>query len=280
MRLLVIGHSVVDKIENKNGSIEIKPGGIFYSIAALNSVCKKDDEIYLCTEIDSNYRHLFENEYKKVNQSFVTTADKTPIVTLKIYPGKERDEFYDSIPGNLQIPIKEINSFDHILINMISGFDISLSQIKEIRNNFDGLIYFDVHTFSRGINHDMRREFRQIPDFDQWMKCIDILQANEKELLTLGNFEDELSVAKHLIGNKNKILIITKENHGAKIYYYNDEVNAEYISSEKVEVTNKVGLGDSFGSAFFYNYISTKDKSKSLRFANYIAGKAASGTLT
>lgn len=279
MRLLVIGHSVVDKIENESGSTEIKPGGIFYTVAALNSVCKKEDEIFVCTEVSRNNKHLFEDQYEKVNQSFVTTADKMPVVTLKIYPDEERDELYDSIPGNLSIPFKDLNSFNHILINMITGFDISLSQLKEIRNNFNGLIYFDVHTFSRGVNKEMLREFRQIPDFDQWIKCIDILQANEKELLTLGNYDDEMSVAKHLIRKENKILIITKENLGARIYYYNDELNSDYISSEKVKVTTKVGLGDSFGSAFYYNYISTKDKSKSLNFASYIAGKAASGAL-
>ena len=44
MKLLVIGHSVVDRIKFK-GEVKLKPGGIHYSIAALSSFKTGKDEI-------------------------------------------------------------------------------------------------------------------------------------------------------------------------------------------------------------------------------------------
>jgi hypothetical protein len=54
--------------------------------------------------------------------------------------------------SNLDIPYKELSGFNGIMINMISGFDITLEQLKTIRKNFSGPVYMDVHTFSRGVD--------------------------------------------------------------------------------------------------------------------------------
>ena len=48
--------------------------------------------------------------------------------------------------------MKDLNKFDGIFINMITGFDINQKQIEDVRKKFKGLIYFDVHTLSRGVS--------------------------------------------------------------------------------------------------------------------------------
>ena len=77
---------------------------------------------------------------------------------------------------------------------MITGFDITLDQLKEIRKNFSGLIYIDVHTLSRGLDKYYQRNFRLIPDFSEWAKCIDIIQVNELELYTLFDSKSEKDI--------------------------------------------------------------------------------------
>ena len=105
----------------------------------------------------------------------------------------ERKETYSQISKNLTVPSNNLNRFDGILINMISGYDISLAQLEKLRNNYLGLIYFDVHTLSRGIDKNLNRIFRRIENFNKWAECINILQANESELLTLSDKKDEES---------------------------------------------------------------------------------------
>ena len=146
MKLLIIGQSVVDII-NCKGNEELKPGGIFYSTIALRYLAEPD-EIFLCTSICKKDEFLFKDIYEMVNNKYVYYVGEIPTVKLTIYDDKEREETYSSITNNLAIPFSHLNEFDGIFINMITGFDINLTQMEAIRKNFNGLIYFDVHTFS------------------------------------------------------------------------------------------------------------------------------------
>lgn len=184
MKLLVIGHSVLDFI-NDGSSVKQKAGGIHYSISALNRLSSNEDEIYLCSQFDDETYKYFSSEFEKIDRSFLNKVDRIPRVHLNLFKDKERHEKYENISNNLSIEINNFNQFDGIFINMITGFDITLDQLQNIRKNFSGLIYIDVHTLSRGLDENFKRKFRLIPNFSQWAKCIDIIQVNELEFYTL-----------------------------------------------------------------------------------------------
>jgi len=151
--------------------------------------------------------------------------------------------------------------FDGILINMVTGFDITLEQLKDIRKNYKGMIYFDVHTFSRGLDDNMQRYFRVIPDFKEWASNVDIIQVNKNELKTLTEKETEEGIIKEVLSYGIKYLILTLEDNGAKIFFKEDDaVKSIYEPAIKVDLKNKVGCGDVFGAVFFYSYISQKEK--------------------
>jgi sugar/nucleoside kinase (ribokinase family) len=159
---------------------------------------------------------------------------------------------------------------------MISGFDIGLNQLKKIRENFSGLIYMDVHTFSRGLEHHGHRGFRKIEYFNEWAECIDIIQANEHEVKTLTPFDEEEKIALEIFSCGTKQLIVTRGEAGAKLYYLqNNELNFIFQSALKIETANKIGLGDVFGAAYFYNYIKTRNSFYSLDVAVTASGIAA-----
>jgi hypothetical protein len=178
MNFLIIGHSVVDKIKDK-GLVSIKPGGIFYTVASLLSQLQNDEKLYLCSEIDEENENLFKELYNLVEKEYLRFIDSIPKVELIIENISERKETYSQISRNLTLPKNNLNRFDGILVNMISGYDISLTQIQKLREKYDGLIYFDVHTLSRGVDENLNRNFRRIENFNKWGECIDILQANE-----------------------------------------------------------------------------------------------------
>ena len=283
MKLLVLGHSVADIIDFNNKKT-FKPGGIFYSIIALNNFKENDDKISLVTAVDSNHYHLFKDEYEKLDEKFFIRVDRVPVVHLKIEPDKERHETYENINQNLLYNINNLNLFDGILINMITGFDITLQQLKEIRKNFNGPIYFDVHTLSRGLNNKMQRYFRTIPQFNQWASCIDMLQVNKNELGTLNEKVTDEEIIKEALSYGIKYIILTLEEKGAKVFYLEEGIlKSIYEPAIKVDVKNKVGCGDVFGALFFYSYISVgkeifehKNINKPLKIANIAAGYAAS----
>lgn len=272
MNFLIIGHSVVDKIIEKSKT-SINPGGIFYSVISFLSQLNADDKIFLCSDIDKKSEKLFSELYDEVECKFMQYVESIPEVELKIDDEKERKENYSHIGQNLELPKENLNQFDGILINMITGFDISLTQLQEFRKNYSGLIYFDVHTLSRGVDKNFNRSFRKINEFEKWAKCIDILQANESELQTLSNQNDELKIIEEMFSLGVKQVIITRADRGASVYFSEDNILNKYdVGALQVEATNKVGCGDVFGSVYFYNFIKNKNVTLSFEKANLFAG--------
>ena len=273
MNILVIGHSVVDKIIEKD-NISIKPGGIFYTVISLLSQIEKGDKVNLCTNIDKRSEGLFKEVYDKIQNDFITIITSIPQVELRIDDTGERKETYTEISQNLRIPTNDLRRFDGVLINMISGNDISLAQLIELRKNFVGTIYFDVHTLSRGIDKNLNRNFRRIDDFNKWAKCIDILQVNESELLTLSGKKDETKIVEELFTLGIKQFIVTKAERGATVYFINKDGKIESCHKDaiQVKIKNKVGCGDVFGAVYFYNYIKNKNILAALELANVYAG--------
>jgi len=272
MNFLIIGHSVVDKIIEESKT-SINPGGIFYSVISFLSQLNADDKIFLCSAIDKKSEKLFSEIYDEVEGKFMQYAESIPEVELIIDNEKERKEKYSHIGQNLELPKENLNQFDGILINMITGFDISLSQIQSLRKQYNSLIYFDVHTLSRGIDKNFNRSFRKINEFEKWAKCIDILQANESELQTLSNQNDELKIIEKMFSYGVKQVIITRADRGASVYFSEDNILKKYdVGALQVEVANKVGCGDVFGSVYFYNFIKNKNVTLSFEKANLFAG--------
>jgi len=274
MNILVIGHSVVDKIIDKD-KISIKPGGIFYTVVSFLSQLQPKDKLLLCSSIDKEYEILFKDAYDKIEKEFIVYVDSIPRVELVVDLTGERKETYSQIAQNLKMPADDLNRFDGILINMISGYDISLDQLEHLRKNFNGLIYFDVHTFSRGVDEKGHRIFRRIPDFNEWAECIDILQANESELLTLSDQKDEAGIVEELFSCGIKQIIITRAERGATVFIReNDSIRKIHQDALQVKVSNKVGCGDIFGAVYFYNYLKNKSVLLTLEQANLFAGVA------
>jgi hypothetical protein len=276
MRLLIIGHSVEDHIL-KDGIEKIQPGGIYYTAAALNAVKADDDELFLCTEVEENNAGLFAPVFDKLNKKYIRIADAIPKVVLITETNKEREEYYSIITGNLDINTGELNTFGGILINMITGFDISVEQLLNLRKSYKGKIYLDVHTLSRGTNYSskgIRREFRSIPGFDLWASAPDIIQVNREELKTISSAEEEADAAREILCREGQVLIVTKDKSGSSCYTY----EGNYYNENAIEIkeNNKVGCGDVFGAVFFYTYIKQSDVKFSLKRANYAAGIAAS----
>ena len=275
MRLLVIGHSVEDHFTEKGSSV-VKPGGIYYTGLALQKFKSLEDEVYLNTSVaDENYK-LFAYLYDTIPHDYFSKVDKIPKVYLTLHDFKERGETYESISQSLEVKTENLKQFDGILINMITGFDIGIEQLREIRKNYKGKIFLDVHTLSRGLDEDLKRNFRPVPGFEEWASAVDIIQVNENEIKTIGSGENEFDMAEDILSKGVKFLIVTKGENGARLYYMEDgELFSIFKPSVLVKATNKIGCGDVFGAVFFYNYIKTGDARVSLEIANIAAGCSA-----
>ncbi len=273
MKLLLIGHTVKDIISYA-GKQTVKPGGLYYSLAGLVNLANEKDEIFLLTSFDEENFELLRRFFSKCNRDFAVIVYKMTTVHLTVFEDKERSEEYENITNKLNIePV--LNSgikFDGILINMITGFELLPEDVGRLKEKFQSKIYFDVHSLSRGMDKNNRRFFRKIPDANEWLGNVDVVQSNENELLTLTDKENEIEIAKEVLSYGPEFLLKTMGRLGVRAYYTNkDEVASVFLPAVKMHSTNHVGCGDVFGAAFFYSYISGKNLIDSLRFANTAA---------
>jgi sugar/nucleoside kinase (ribokinase family) len=268
-KILVIGHSVLDRIYF-NEKYSERPGGIFHSVNTLANIINSDDEIFLLTQFsESTFKH-FKKIYNQVNLHYSESVREIPVVELHLFSDKEREEKYSNVNQSIKIS-REINLkiFDVIYINMISGFDITVSDLDYLRKESNAKIYFDLHTLARGFDENGNRNFRTVPNIGKWLKNIDILQMNENEKYFLTGSWNEEKDLKRLFELGIKAVIITEGGKGVNLY-----TDAEHIKipALKVEANNFVGCGDSFGAAFCYRISMNNSLISALEFANFVAG--------
>ncbi len=269
MKILLIGHTIIDHFASEREVV--KPGGIFYNSLGFSSIMKPEDELYLITGFNEQDMSFYDINVDKGNFSYAVESDDLPEVKLIVHDKKEREEIYKNISGKLSVEkILDLNQFDGIFINMITGFDIDLDDLIKLRKSYGGLIYFDVHTLSRGLDENGNRNFRKIPNREKWLSNVDIVQVNQNELLTLSDRQDEFGIAHEVLSLGPKLLLVTKGNLGAIMFYMNNNrLESFSVPAEKAKVVNKIGCGDVFGAVFFYSYITNKNFFESLEKAVY-----------
>lgn len=281
MRILIIGHPVLDYVEYE-GTTTIQPGGIFYTAAGFASQKSASDKFYLLTCTDDKTDKYFSSVFSQFDLTYSQKTGLIPTVFLKIFDEKEREERFENFSDALSTKnITNFNQFDGIFINMISGNDIAISDLEFIRKNYRGKIYLDVHALSKGADEKGNRRFRKVPELERWLNSVNIIQANEFELDTISEGKDEFEKAKFVLELGPEILIITKGDKGVRAFYNNDtEIASTFLSAEKVNTVNKVGCGDIFGTYFFYSYIDNQNLTNALKAANKAGAIATSYSST
>ncbi len=282
MTITVIGHLCLDVIEHHDGSETQSYGGIFFTLAALANLLEYKDKIFPVFGIGKNdYDNLLERltVYPNIDVSGIFKfSGNTNQVRLKYQNRERRIECSHNISE--PITLKRIHPYlnsDMILINMISGFDITLETLDEIRmeaREKKTEIYLDVHCLVCGINNDYTRFYRPIDTWRRWFFMLHGVQMNEEEARTISiEHLDELMLSQHILALNTNALHITRGEKGSTVFINNHKQSKRFdipaVKSEKVIDTT--GCGDVFAAAYCAHYMKTKNIISSTEFANRVA---------
>ena len=286
MKITVIGHLCLDVIVDANGNETEGYGGIFFSIAALANLLGPKDLIVPVVGIgkidcDSFIERL--KAYPNVDTSGIFKFnDPTNQVRLMYSTKEKRIECSKNISEPIQW--KKIRPFlesDMILINMVSGFDITLETLDEIRmetREKQTPIYLDVHCLACGINPDFTRFLRPIDTWRRWFFMLHGVQMNEDEALNISPEQfDDTKLAKQVLALDTKTLHITRGRNGSTVFI-SEQKNIQRLDIAGVESVNTVdttGCGDVFSASYCAHYINTKDIAASTEFAVQVASLKA-----
>lgn len=285
MNITVIGQLCFDTVHHPNGSAAEgrNPGGIVYTIATLAAMSSPTDAILPVVGVSQSDRETFLTWLKKFPQV------KTDGIFTIDGPTNEVHLFYGET-GNSRIecskhisppiPFSTLRPFldaDGILLNMISGFDITLETLDRIRmevRDKEIPIHFDFHSLTLGIDQEYRRFRRPLSDWRRWSFMLDSIQLSEDEAagLTTERYA-ETDLINQMMPLMVKSLLITRGNRGATL------ISQEHKKLSHVDVPgmpltptpDPTGCGDVFGAAFFLQYLQTGSSRQAAEVANKVA---------
>jgi len=281
-KITIIG-SITQDIINLPSQRQIRSfGGIFYNLLALSFLNPQNAKIYpVCNLGDDIYQKVIWFLRKRRNiitEGINKSKGKNNQVTLFCKKRGKRKEFLLGLVPTLDFKqIKPYLNSDIILINFISGFDLSLETLQKTRRSNSNPIFIDIHSLALGINKDGER-FPCRPKFwKEYIKCADMVQVNQEEFsILLGKKirnEDQMRKwGKTILELGPKILLVTLGKNGAIVMYReNGKIRCHHSVTGSQKTVDTVGCGDVFASAFISYYLRGRSWKSCLDFAVCVA---------
>jgi sugar/nucleoside kinase (ribokinase family) len=282
-KITVIGTINKDSIVFPDGKRTESFGGIFYNLTALSGLGGKRLEIYPVCNLGYDVYDEVTSTLKRfgnVNSSGLSKVRrKNNHALLSIDKNNQREEILKNrVPVLRFEQVKPFLDSQVILVNFISGFDIELEDLKEIRKSTKALVYMDIHSLTLGVDKTGRRYLRKPKKWRDYIKTADFVQTNLPELNVLSggeikSFRDIRSFAVHILNLGPRLLLVTLGGKGAfMIYRIGEKVKFERHQGIKAQrFKDATGCGDVFSAGFLTSYLNTKDLIKSFDFANRMA---------
>lgn len=307
MKLGVIGEPCVDYIHKGDKVSDKIFGGILYSVVSLAAIAREDDEIYPVMYAGyDEYDNIISliSKYKNIKTDFILKCEqKTRVVNL-YYRSSEIDTS-GTLAGGLKLPDREeywteptppiefdiikdaLKKIDALLINMISGAEITVDTFKKIRSSFDKYIHLDLHNVVMKPEADGKITARKAESWNDWTSYSDTLQMNETEMnIICPENCNEYKLAEILLTSEQegmKALVITRGKSGVTLYRKKEKnlYGEKYFEIDKTDLPaieqarfkDSTGCGDVFATSFFYRNAINEQKNyeAGLYYANKIA---------
>jgi sugar/nucleoside kinase (ribokinase family) len=289
MDIAVIGHICKDCIV-PTGDAAPKTtqfGGIIYAVAALSGLSGPKDTIHpICGVGESDFDPLV-----KILSGFdgVSTDGIFPLksatneVTLIYGDRGNRIECSENIAPPIPFDrIKPYLSTDGILVNMVSGSDITLETLDVIRMEVRDArtpIHFDFHSLTLGIQKKGKRFRRPLIDWRRWAFMLQSIQLSEVEAKGLTSERyDETTLINQMMPLMVHTLLLTRGADGVTAIVQDSHKNLTRTEIDGINVKMKdtTGCGDVFGATYLRTLVDTQDPLAAARKANEVAALHAS----
>jgi sugar/nucleoside kinase (ribokinase family) len=288
MILTVIGHVCKDFVhspdEQSNDVAKENFGGIMYTILTLANLMSDKDILQPVFSIgQADYEPFMERlkPYKNIDTSGIYKFRGQTNQVHLFFPKENEPRIECSKNIAQSIPFNRIKPYldgDGVLINMVSGSDITLETLDYIRMEIRERripIHFDFHSLTLGIDNEFKRFPRPLTDWRRWCFMLNSVQMNEAEAAGLSAERyDETTLTNHLMPLMVETLLITRGKNGVTAIVqdiHKKLTRQDFPGITVAQPTHAVGCGDVFGAAFFYQYLRSKNSFAAAEFANNAA---------
>jgi sugar/nucleoside kinase (ribokinase family) len=186
----------------------------------------------------------------------------------------ERSEIFTGfVPAISFEHVRCVVDADLVLINFISGRDLTLRTLQRFRRVFGGVIYLDFHTLSLGLHRNGTRFMRRPVRWREYVACSDYLQLNasEFELLAGEDFSRRSAIVfyeRSLMPNC-RVMLVTLGEHGAAMIRREGSRTVVRFAEPTLayDVRDTTGAGDLFAAGFCAGLSMKRSLAKCLKLA-------------
>jgi sugar/nucleoside kinase (ribokinase family) len=274
-------------------------GGISYSLAAADAINPFDYKVRPIVKLgrdlaERGFDFLKELSVIESYDGISVVDELNPRVELR-YTGESRrcEQIVAGVPPwTWQELAPLVDGCDALYVNFITGMEFDLPVALELRRNFEGPIYVDIHYLMMSIGPTGERHPRRLTRWSEWLSCFDAVQLNEDELAALGSPRDDpWTFAREVVGRETGMIFVTLGSGGAAYVVAPDAMPLEArrgwqdavsplrsgrLEVEPVEGGDPTGCGDVWGVTAYGALLGGADVEEAVRRANSAARRNVS----
>lgn len=279
MKIAIIGTINKDLILPFQESPIESFGGIFYNISILSQLLDPGDRIIPYAFIGEDIEATIHAILKKMSNVMIDGLRVLPQRNHKVIleytsPEERQEKSLFQFPSLSTEHVAPAGDAEMVMVNLVSGWDITLETFLHLSQQAREKMYLDVHYLLMGVD-ELGRRFPQKPsNIDQWLRGARFIQMNEQEFQILAADSRNSIDFYQKKFTEDQILLTTLAKEGAVLVYSrggmvrHKHVPAYHIS----RFIDTTGCGDAFGAAFVVKYLETGDISLAVDYANLVAG--------
>jgi len=256
--ITAIGNPVYDYIKTK----KVEPTGRVLSGCSTNAalaLAKMGAKARLVGAIGDDYKEHFKAQLSALGIEYrIIPSTETGGFSLIYYDdfGNRTLDLLGRAANIEPLDAEWYADAEALLIGPILG-EVSLGNLKKMRESFDGLFFCDPQGLIRGADEDNRIYHEKCDGIEEALGLFDIVKPNELEgriLTGIDCRQDPYEAARLIKSWGPKIVIVTLAELGSIIY---DGRRFIDIPPYPIDLIDSTGAGDTYMAGFTFEYLKT-----------------------